>query len=188
MKALEKDRTRRYETATGLAADVSRHLNNEPVNARPPSAAYRFERLVRRNRLAFAAISGAVAAFVFGLGGVLWQWRRAEQHAQGELTHRLAAEESAFVMQLNRYAADISVTAQAVERGDYGLARRTLTALRPQTGEPDLRGFEWRYLWSHCQGDQLATLTGHSWIVTCAAFSRVGKIFATGSQDATTRI
>ena len=44
MKCLEKDRTRRYETANGLAADLKRHLNNEPVVARPPSAAYRLQK------------------------------------------------------------------------------------------------------------------------------------------------
>jgi eukaryotic-like serine/threonine-protein kinase len=49
MKALEKDRARRYETANGLAMDIQRHLNNEPVVACPPSAVYRFEKLVRRN-------------------------------------------------------------------------------------------------------------------------------------------
>src|SRR5438874_5260375 len=54
MKCLEKDRTRRYETANGLASDIQRHLNNEPVAARPPSTAYRFQKLVRRNKLAFA--------------------------------------------------------------------------------------------------------------------------------------
>src|ERR1041385_7048416 len=50
MKCLEKDRTRRYETANGLASDILRHLDNEPVVARPPSALYRIEKLVRRNR------------------------------------------------------------------------------------------------------------------------------------------
>src|SRR5450432_4242 len=55
MKCLEKDRTRRYETANGLAADIKRHLNNDTVVARPPSSAYRFQKLVRRNKLAFAA-------------------------------------------------------------------------------------------------------------------------------------
>ena len=44
MKCLEKDRSRRYDTANGLAADVNRHLNNEPVIARPPSAAYKFQK------------------------------------------------------------------------------------------------------------------------------------------------
>src|ERR1041385_644468 len=55
MKCLEKDRKRRYETANGLAADINRHLNNEPVVARPPSRLYRFRKSVQRNRLAFAA-------------------------------------------------------------------------------------------------------------------------------------
>ena len=61
MKCLEKDRTRRYETANGLAADIQRHLNNEPVVARPPSAAYKLSRFARRNKGAFAA-AGAIAA------------------------------------------------------------------------------------------------------------------------------
>ena len=55
MKALEKDRRRRYETANGLAMDIQRYLNNEPVVARPPSRIYRFQKLVRRNKVVFAA-------------------------------------------------------------------------------------------------------------------------------------
>ena len=55
MKCLEKDRTRRYETANGLAVDIQRHLNNEPVTARPPSMVYRLQKTVRRNQLAFTA-------------------------------------------------------------------------------------------------------------------------------------
>jgi len=60
MKALEKDRARRYETANGLARDVQHYLADEPVIARPPSNLYRFQKLARRNKLAFAA-AGAVA-------------------------------------------------------------------------------------------------------------------------------
>ncbi|MGD0814425.1 MAG: protein kinase [Verrucomicrobiota bacterium] len=67
MKALEKDRTRRFETASGLAADLQRFLDNEPVMARPPSNIYRFQKLVRRNKMAFAAVSGIVAALALGL-------------------------------------------------------------------------------------------------------------------------
>ena len=67
MKALEKDRTRRFETANALAADLQRFLNDEPVEARPPSSLYRFQKLVRRNRMAFAAVSGIVAALALGL-------------------------------------------------------------------------------------------------------------------------
>src|SRR4051812_19857298 len=55
MKCLEKDRTRRYDTANGLAADLKRHLANEPVVARPPRAAYRFQKAWQRNKLALTA-------------------------------------------------------------------------------------------------------------------------------------
>ncbi|MHB8957891.1 MAG: serine/threonine-protein kinase, partial [Pirellulaceae bacterium] len=57
MKALEKDRTRRYETANGFAADVQRYLEDEPVQACPPSTAYRFKKFVRRNKTALATAS-----------------------------------------------------------------------------------------------------------------------------------
>ena len=66
MKCLEKDRTRRYETANGLAHDVLRHLNNEPVLARPPSKLYRFEKAFRRHKLGFAA--GTAIAVAHGSG------------------------------------------------------------------------------------------------------------------------
>jgi len=67
MKALEKDRTRRYETANAMAMDIERHLHNEPVLARPPSNLYRFQKLVRRNKVAFVAGSAIAAALVIGL-------------------------------------------------------------------------------------------------------------------------
>jgi tetratricopeptide (TPR) repeat protein len=72
MKALEKDRSRRYETANGLAMDVERYLNNEPVVARPPSRLYRFQKLVRRNRVVFAAIAAVTFALLIGLGVSTW--------------------------------------------------------------------------------------------------------------------
>ena len=74
MKALEKDRTRRYETANGLAMDIGRYLSNEPVVARPPSKLYRFQKMARRNKLAFAAASAVAAALVLGLGVSTWMF------------------------------------------------------------------------------------------------------------------
>ncbi len=67
MRCLEKDRTRRYETATGLAADVQRHLRHEPVAARPPSSVYRLGKLIRRHRLAFLSGGAVVASLIMGL-------------------------------------------------------------------------------------------------------------------------
>ncbi len=64
MRALEKDRTRRYDSATDFARDIERYLNHEPVNAGPPSASYRLQKFVRRNRKAVAVSAVAAAALV----------------------------------------------------------------------------------------------------------------------------
>src|SRR5213596_3043646 len=73
MKCLEKDRSRRYDTANGLAADLKRHLNNEPVIARPPTTAYRLQKLIRRNKLAFAAGTAIATSLVIGIAASVWQ-------------------------------------------------------------------------------------------------------------------
>jgi WD40 repeat protein/serine/threonine protein kinase len=69
MKALEKDRARRYETANGLAQDVERYLRDEPVQAGPPGAAYRLRKFVRRNRGPVAAATFVLLALVAGVIG-----------------------------------------------------------------------------------------------------------------------
>src|SRR5439155_12572857 len=84
MKALEKDRSRRYETANGLAMDVQRYLADEPVVARPPSKLYRVEKLARRNKLAFAAGAAVLLALMVGLAVSSWlfiQEKAARQRA-----------------------------------------------------------------------------------------------------------
>src|SRR5690242_6812779 len=85
MKALEKDRTRRFETANGMAMDIQRYLSNEPVTARPPSRIYRLQKSFRRNRIAYAAAGAVTLALVFGLITTQQQAvraRRAEQAAR----------------------------------------------------------------------------------------------------------
>jgi eukaryotic-like serine/threonine-protein kinase len=74
MKCLDKDRTRRYETTNGLAMDILRHLDNEPVVACPASSTYRLRKLVRRNKLAFAATGAILGALLFGLAIAAWQF------------------------------------------------------------------------------------------------------------------
>jgi eukaryotic-like serine/threonine-protein kinase len=89
MKTLEKDRTRRYATANGLAADLNRFLKNEPVIARPPSHAYRLQKLVKRHQLTFAALVAVVAALAIGLIVSTWlfiQERAAREAAKAEAT------------------------------------------------------------------------------------------------------
>jgi tetratricopeptide (TPR) repeat protein len=66
MKCLEKDRARRYETANGLARDIERHLNCEPVVARPPSRLYEFQKTVRRHKVGFAAAAAIITVLAVG--------------------------------------------------------------------------------------------------------------------------
>ena len=87
MKALEKDRNRRYETANDFANDVTRFLNDEPVEACPPSAAYRFKKLAQRNKRALSAAAAVALVLILGIVGTSWQAIRATQAeslAQGE--------------------------------------------------------------------------------------------------------
>ena len=77
MKALEKDRTRRYETANGFAADILRHLCSEPVLAAPPSRSYRARKFVRKHRGAVLAASLIFISLIGGLAVSLWQMNRA---------------------------------------------------------------------------------------------------------------
>jgi serine/threonine protein kinase len=84
MKALEKDRARRYQTANGFARDVERYLADEPVAARPPSKLYRFLKLARRNQLAFAAGGAVAVALVIGLAATTWEYLKERKARQRE--------------------------------------------------------------------------------------------------------
>jgi tetratricopeptide (TPR) repeat protein len=84
MKCLEKDRNRRYESAAGLAHDVERYLNHEPVRAGPPGAAYRLGKLLRRHRGPVLAATLVLTALLAGLAGTAWGLVRAERARQRE--------------------------------------------------------------------------------------------------------
>src|SRR6185503_15551410 len=180
MKCLEKDRTRRYDTANGLAADLKRHLSNEPVVARPPSAAYKFQKAWQRNKLAFTAGAAVAVALVVGIGVSTWQTfaarkaqRATEVARDGEQQQRLEAQSAQKVadaqarkaseseQQSRRllYASDMSLAQQTLKLNNLGRARRLLERHRPQPGEEDLRGWEWRYLWQLTRSSALVTLT-----------------------------
>src|ERR1039457_5499577 len=93
MKALEKDRNRRYQTAKGFGMDVQRYLNNEPVFARPPSRLYRLQKLVRRNQTTFAAIAAVSVALIAGFGTSTWLFfREREARREAENARRVETE------------------------------------------------------------------------------------------------
>jgi serine/threonine protein kinase len=92
MKALEKDRTRRYETANGLVRDVQRYLDDEVVEARPPSVGYRVSKFVRRHKGQVIAAGLVLLALLAGITGTTLGLLRAEAARQDEARQRAAAE------------------------------------------------------------------------------------------------
>ena len=92
MKCLEKDRTRRYETANGLAMDIARHLKNEPIVARPPTTAYRLHKALRRNKVAYGSAGIVALALVLGTIAATWQAAVATRARKAESRQRQAAE------------------------------------------------------------------------------------------------
>jgi WD40 repeat protein len=168
LKALEKDRARRYESANGLAADLRRYLENEPIAARPPSALYRIEKLARRNKLLFGAVAAVFVALVIGLIATFWQ--------------TLQARRNLAQARLNAYVSEMNVAQQALAENNLERALQLLDRQRPKPREKDdLRGFEWRYLWQLCQGNEIAVLRDAppSGFAECAvAFSTDGRYLA----------
>ena len=95
MKALEKDRTRRYDTASSFADDIQHYLDGEAVDARPPSTSYRLRKTIRKHTAAFAAASAFVLLLLAGLLGTGSMWIQAQQEAQrANKAEALAKEEA----------------------------------------------------------------------------------------------
>jgi serine/threonine protein kinase len=121
MKALEKDRERRYETANGLAMDVQRFLNQEPILARPPSQLYRLRQLIRRNKVVFASGTIVVLTLAIGLGVSTWMYlgEREALRVQGRL--RVEAERArANEMRLRKMAEAREKVTEAGVLASYG--------------------------------------------------------------------
>src|SRR5207247_1938765 len=130
MKALEKDRSRRYETANAFALDVQRYLADEPVLACPPSAGYRCRKFVRRNKGPVLAASLVFVALVGGVIGTAWGLVRAQHARQGEEDQRRAAEA----------AADRAVEAQGRAEQGFAKAKEAVEHyLQAVTDDPDLK-------------------------------------------------
>jgi WD40 repeat protein/serine/threonine protein kinase len=190
MRALEKDRTRRYESASGLARDVERHLNDEPVEACPPSTWYRLRKLARKNRGPVVAACLVVVALLGGVIGTtlaMIEARRQERLAVAEAEAKeraRAAEEDQRRTAVNQkeqawlhlYVARIQAGQQAWRDGNLGRLHELLEETRPGPGQLDLRGFEWHYL-RRLADDEPQTLR-HSTQVRKVVFSPDGRFLA----------
>ena len=120
MMSLEKDRTRRYETANGLAADILRHLAHEPVVAAPPSRSYRLRKFVRKHRGAVIAASLVLLTLLGGLAAVA----AVQTVANARLSASLARETNANKA-LAAANAQLTRSRAAVQRGTTWPLRRS---------------------------------------------------------------
>lgn len=104
MKALDKDRSRRYGSATAIAADINRYLDDEPVEACPPSTSYRFRKFVRRNSGVLITASLVLVALCVGLGVAVWQAAVAiDERTQAEAAQDKAKQETAIATAVTEF-------------------------------------------------------------------------------------
>lgn len=134
LKCLRKEPEQRYRTAEELADDLDRWLRHEPIQARPVPGWERFEKWVRRHPALALMNALLFIALASGVGGVLWQWRRAEQARSGEAFERRRAEEA-----LAR--SSIALAESAVRDGNTPAARAALEAV-----PAEWRNATWHYL------------------------------------------
>jgi eukaryotic-like serine/threonine-protein kinase len=189
MKALEKDRNRRYDTAAALAADVQRYLAEEPVLACPPTAAYRFRKFARRHKRVVLTGSVAAVAAVLGVAALVAgtflfeqeQARTADARAQAATDLAAAEAEARSRLETQLYRQLIALAER--EWSVNNLSR--MEALLERCPR-DLRDWEWHYL-KRLRHSKQSPLR-HESPVLDAAFSPDGRLLATCTQAGFVRI
>ena len=165
-KAMAREKKDRYSSSLDFAEDLQAYLDNRVVKAYRTGAVAELKSWVARNRrLASVAGMAAVLVILAAVAIIVQQ-----QYSNARL-------------RLNAYAADMKAAQIALGENNLGHAQELVAKYFPKSGETDLRTFEWRYLWSRCQGDHLFTFPSHSDTATSIAFSPHGNIFATGGLD-----
>jgi WD40 repeat protein/serine/threonine protein kinase len=190
MKCLEKNRTRRYESASSLARDVERYLEDKPVEAGPPSTWYRFSKLARRNKAALTTAAVVAAALILGTAVSIWQAIRASQaervarlNEKDALDAKEQAVQRSDELRRENYVADMNMAQHAWDSNNLARFRELLDRHRPKPGETDLRGFEWYYLHRQLHQD-LLTVKAHVGDARMVAYTVDGKkLFSFGTSQ-----
>ena len=160
LKALEKDRRRRYPTAASLGADVQRFLDSKPIEARPPSVSYRIRKFTRRYRGQVAATVGVAATLLLGLvtsTTLYWRAERNRDEAERQRQTATAAADSLRAamreLEFRNYVATIAVADMDIRSGNLAPTRERLLAI-PESQ----RNWEWWYLFNQTGDDTVFTV------------------------------
>jgi WD40 repeat protein/serine/threonine protein kinase len=202
LKALSKDRNRRYGTPGNFAEDIERYLRHEAILARPPSTTYKLKKFAQRNRAAVLTVATVVTALLGGTAVATWQAVRA---MQAEVAALAAADSAQEALQektgaLEREQEALQEKTGALERErqtsyyqNIALAERQLAAGNVGRAEEllndcplHLRGWEWRFLKRQRFGN--APPLKHSTHPECVVFSPDGRQIASGCFDGTVQI
>ena len=153
MKALEKDRERRYSTVNDLAEDIRSFLDNKPIHARAPTAIYTLRKLTQRHRSLVLGTVSAVLCLLVGATAALVQANRASIEANRATVaeavanrERDAAVDARKIMAETLYASDLRLASAATIAKDAVTANDALQRHVPKPGETDPRSFDWHFL------------------------------------------
>ncbi len=164
LKCLEKLPAQRYGSAEALADDLDRWLRHEPIVARRASRLQRLGKWCNRHPAVALLLAGLIVSVSLGFALTLWQ---------------SAARQKALVEgRRSLYAARIGLAEQAWANGHIERAHVLLESLKPQPGQEDLRGFEWRYLSRACKDESLFTLSDEQNPIRSLAISPDGRSIA----------
>ena len=214
MKALEKDRTRRYETANDFAKDISNYLNGDAVTARPPSKVYRLRKFTQKNKGTVAAAATILLLLVAGIVGTTLGLLQANKKATEAATQRnIAQEKEAKAIEAQQKAIASEALAREArdraEKSKQNLANETASAkfqlanarwetnraaeardILHQIPSEYRNNFEWHYCNRHFLGSDL-TLYGHSGGLSgieSVSFSPDGRRIVSAGRDKTVKI
>lgn len=195
MKSLEKDRSRRYQSALAFAEDIDAYLLGDTVVACPPSRVYRLRKSAHRHRLALLTVGAISATLLFATLWSLWQaWeanqarKSATQSWQSERHARLELAQQEDNLRLQLYAGDMADAWQAWSEGDGEQSREILDRYRSlPAGRKDLREFSWEYLNARTS-KKPRILTGHAAPLLAVAASPDGRLLASGDRGGTVKV